>query len=199
MNFVRSPRIASAALLLSAAVIAGVLSGASSAATTSVPKSVNGSLIKRPSGTLAPGTMVKSSTLGHRVFTTDSNGFALANVNGAQYPAATFNGGKVWKTYGPALHVDAAQAPLAVVSLGAVNRNIIYAYGSGQVVDTTSDGGKHWYRALFQGQSMAVVQGVGTHLVAYFDGTSNGKGTTWQYVSKNGGQTWKLDSTVGGS
>jgi hypothetical protein len=199
MKFARSPRVAAAVLLVGSAALAGALSAASTAATTSVPKTVNGSLIKRPNRTLAPGTVVHSSALGQRVFTSASNGFALANVNGAQYPAATTDGGTVWKTDGPALHLDAAQAPLSVVSIGAVNRNKIYAYGSGQVVDATSDGGAHWYRALFQGESMAVVPGISGHLVAFLDGTSNGKGTTWQYVSKNGGRTWKLDSSVGGS
>lgn len=191
-------RIAASAACVTAAAL-GVAVASSIGATTSIPRTVNGSLIKRPNGTLAPGTVVQSSTLGQRVFTTDSNGFALANVGGAQYPAATFNAGKVWKTNGPALHLDAAQGPLAVTSIGVINRNRIYAYGSGSAVDATSDGGKHWYQGLFQGESMAVVQGLSTHLVAYFDGTSNGKGTTWQYVSKNGGQTWKLDSAVGGS
>jgi hypothetical protein len=199
MRFGGSPRVAVSLLLLSTVALVSALSASSTAATTSVPKTVTGKLITRARGTLAPGTLVHSSALGQRVFTNASNGFSLANVGGAQYPAATTDGGTVWKTDGPALHLDAAQAPLAVVSLAAANRRTIYAYGTGQVVDVTSDGGKHWYQALFEGESMAVVPGISGHLVAFLDGTSNGKGVTWQYVSKNGGRTWNYDPAVGGS
>lgn len=199
MQFARFTRVVGSALLLSTLTLAGALSASSTAATTTVPKTVTGKLIKRANGTLAPGTVVRSSTLGQRVFTNASNGFALANTGGAQYPAATTDGGTVWRTDGPALHLDAAQAPLAVISLGAANRRTIYAYGTGQVVDVTSDGGKHWYQALFEGLSMAVVPGIGGHLVAFVDGTATGKGVTWQYVSKNGGRTWSYDAAVGGS
>ncbi|MGO9820314.1 MAG: hypothetical protein ACLPTJ_06665 [Solirubrobacteraceae bacterium] len=199
MQLARFTRVVGSALLLSTLTLAGALSASSTAATTTVPKTVTGKLIKRANGTLAPGTVVRSSTLGQRVFTNASNGFALANTGGAQYPAATTDGGTVWRTDGPALHVDAAQAPLAVISLGAANRRTIYAYGTGQVVDVTSDGGKHWYQALFEGLSMAVVPGIGGHLVAFVDGTATGKGVTWQYVSKNGGRTWSYDAAVGGS
>lgn len=195
MQFVRVPRTAASALLLSAVALAVALAASSTAATPAIPKTVTAMLITRQHGTLAPRTVVRSSTLGQRVFTNANDGFALANTGGAQYPAATTNGGKVWKTDGPALHLDAAQAPLAVTSVGAASQRTIYAYGSGQVVDVTSDGGKHWYRALFQGLSMAVVPGISRHLVAFIDGNA----ATFQYVSKNGGRTWKYDTAVGGS
>jgi hypothetical protein len=198
MQLARFPRIAGSALLASAVAL-GVVSASSSGAASAVQVTVTGKLMTRAHGTLASGTAVHSSALGQRVFTNASNGFALANVGGAQYPAATTDGGAVWKTNGPALHLDAAQAPLAVVNIGATNRRTIYAYGTGQVVDVTGDGGKHWYQALFQGLSMAVVPGISGHLVAFLDGTANGKGVTWQYVSKNGGRVWSYDAAVGGS
>jgi hypothetical protein len=195
MKLVRSPRITAAALLLGTASLVAALAASSTAATTAVPNTVTGKLIKPAHGTLAQGTVVHSSALGQRVFTTAGNGFALANVGGAQYPAATTDGGAVWKTDGPALHLDAAQGPLAVVSVGAASRRTIYAFGTGSAVDVTSDGGKHWYQALFQGESMAVVPGISGHLVAFVDGNN----ATWQYVSKNGGRTWAYDPAVGGS
>ena len=96
--------------------------------------------------------------VGQRVFVNATHGFALVDSGQAQYPAATADGGKTWKTDGPALHLDAAQAPLAVVDVGTAGRNTVFAWGTGQVIDTTSDGGKHWYRALFtQGIPVAVV------------------------------------------
>jgi len=91
--------------------------------------------ITRRNGTLAPGTSVRASSLGQRVFPTASRGFALANVGGAQYPAVSVNGGRTWKTNGPALHVNAANAPLVVVDVGAVNARTFYAFGGSQVVD----------------------------------------------------------------
>jgi hypothetical protein len=63
----------------------------------------------------------------------------------------------------------------------------------------TSDGGRVWRGALFQGEPMAVVPGpVSGHLVAFIDGGFGPTGPTWQYVSKNGGRTWRYDRTVGG-
>jgi photosystem II stability/assembly factor-like uncharacterized protein len=132
------------------------------------------------------------------VFPDARHGFALASVGQAQYPAATSNGGRTWKTDGPALHLNAAQAPFVVLEIGAAGRRTVFAYGSGQVIDTTSDGGKHWYRALFNGLPMAVVRNAFGHLVAFVDGQTGG-GATWQYVSKDGGKTWHHNTTVGGS
>jgi hypothetical protein len=156
-------------------------------------------LITRPTGTLASGSTVSASSLGERVFLTASHGYTLASVGQAQYPAGTTNGGHTWKTIGPALHLNAAQAPLSVTSLGAASTKTIFAYGGGQVIDTTSDAGKHWYRALFQGLVMSVVRNGLGHLVAYVDVGTGSTGPTWQYVSKNGGKSWHYDTTVGGS
>jgi hypothetical protein len=208
VQLVPSPRIAGATLVLGALALGSTSVGVSAAATRSAaaaatpPKTVTASRITRPPGTLAPGTKVSSADLGQRVFTDAKHGFALASVGQAQYPAATIDAGKTWKTDGPALHINAAQAPLSVVDIGAANRKTIFAYGGGQVIDTTSNGGKKWYRATFDGLVMAVVRGSGGHLVAFVDGStssSSSSGVTWQYVSKNGGRSWRYDTTVGGS
>lgn len=186
---------ATGAIAALATSVATAASGVAAAGQTTV----TGSLITRPPHTLAPGSAVRASALtGQRVFLDATHGFALAGVGQAQYPAATTNGGRTWQTDGPALHLDAAQAPLAVTEIGAAGRRTIFAYGSGQVIDATSDGGRHWYRALFNGLPMAVVRNGRGHLVAFVDGETGANGT-WQYVSKNGGRTWRLDSTVGGS
>jgi hypothetical protein len=209
MQLVLSPRAVATTLAL-AAVTCGLVSvgvspahtAAARAVAAAPQRTVTASRITRPKGTLAPGSKVSSAALGQRVFTDNSHGFALADVGGAQYSAATSDGGKNWSTDGPALHLDAAQAPLAVVNIGVASRKTVFAYGGGQVIDTTSDGGKNWYRALFNGLVMAVVRNPQGHLVAFVDGsTSSGgsKGVTWQYVSKNGGRSWRYDTTVGGS
>lgn len=197
MQFLGSPRTAAPAVLLGAlATIAAAAATTSAAArpATTAQRTVTASLITRRTGTLAPGTKVKAKDLGQRVFVDASHGFALASVGQAQYPAATTNGGKTWKTDGPALHINAAQAPLGVTQISASSRTTAYAYGSGQVIDTTSDGGKKWYGALFnEGDVMAVVPGPSGHLVAFVDGP----GVTWQYVSKNGGRSWRYTTTEG--
>jgi hypothetical protein len=208
MKLVPSLRLARAMLVLSVVALGATVAGASAASTrlavaaATPQKTVTALRITRPRGTLAPGTKVSSADLGQRVFTDATHGFALASVGQAQYPAATTDGGKTWKTDGPALHINAAQAPLSVLDIGVANLKTVFAYGSGQVIDTTDDGGKNWYRALFGGLVMAVVRGSQGHLVAFIDGSTSGSsssGVTWQYVSMNGGRTWRFDTTIGGS
>ena len=73
---------------------------------------------------------------------------------------------------------------------------ILFAWGGGQVIDTTSDGGRTWYSALFtDGSPLAVARGLGSHLVA-FVGSFTGASVS-QYVSKDGGRTWQYQTTVG--
>ena len=206
MRHIPSSRAAVAALVLSAAAVGSVITAAAATAATAATaagpqQTVSATLIGRPLHTLAPGSTVSASKIfGNRVFTDAKHGFALVQSGEAQYPAASTDGGKTWKTDGPALHLNAAQAPLAVIYVGAASPQTIFAWGTGQVIDATGDGGKHWYRALFQGLPVAVVKNPQGHLVAFVDGSSGGSGAgTAQYVSKNGGKTWRLDNTVGGS
>jgi hypothetical protein len=187
-----------AAVLL--AVVVGWVAAASAAAAP--PQTVTASRITRPNGTLAPGSSVASSSLGQRVFLNTSRGFALADVGGAQYPAASVNGGRTWKTNGPALHLNAAQAPLVVVDVGALNAHTFYAFGGGQVVDVTSDGGATWWRAILGDVVLAVVpQVVGGGLVAVAQNATGGgsNATTVVYVSTDGGRHWKLNKKLGAS
>lgn len=192
MHFPSSPRTTAAAGIASVALLgSGLALATASASTPQPPKTVKATKMKRPSGTLAPGSSVGSGKVtGQRTFTNASNGFALAAVGQAQYAVATTDGGKTWKTDGPALHIDAAQAPLSVSFIGAVNRNTVFAWGGGQVIDTTKDGGKSWYQALFtSGSPVAVVRDFSGHLLAFVpSGTGS---STVEYVSKDGGRTWK--------
>jgi hypothetical protein len=204
MQFRRSFRVAGPGLVAGVLALGGAGVGAAGVtASGAVPatgqNTVTAGLIARAPMTLAPGSTVRASSLvGQRVFTDAAHGFALASVGQAQYPAATSNGGRTWNTDGPALHLNAAQAPFVVVQIGAAGRRTVFAYGSGQVIDTTSDGGRHWYRAVFNGLPMAVVRNVRGHLVAFVDGETGG-GATSQYVSRDGGRIWRYDTTVGGS
>ena len=178
--------IAAAAVLGSGAALATAV-----AATPTPPKTVKATRVTRQRGTLAPGSHIASGdVVGQRTFVNARTGFALATAGQADYPAATTDGGKTWKTNGPALHLHAAQAPLAVTFLGAVNRKTVFAWGGGQVIDATRDGGKTWYRALFTtGSPVAVVRDFSGHLLAFIQaGTGS---STVEYVSKDGGRTWR--------
>jgi photosystem II stability/assembly factor-like uncharacterized protein len=166
--------------------------GGAVAASPKPAKTVTGTIIKPRPGTLKQGTKLSGSALnGTRVFVNATTGWKLAAGTQAQYAAVTTDGGKTWRTASPALHVNAANAPLAVTQIGAVSPKIAYAFGSGQVADVTSDAGKHWYSALFQGTVMAVVPGISHQLVAYVAGFGSSANAS-QYVSTNGGKTWKL-------
>jgi hypothetical protein len=186
------PSLRRTAVAAGAVVLAsGAALAAAEAATPAAPKTVKATRITRQPGTLAPGSSVKAKRItGQRTFTSATRGFALANVAQADYAVVTTNGGKTWKTDGPALHLDAAQAPLSVIFLGAVNRNTVYAWGGGQVVDTTNNGGKAWYRTLFtSGSPVAVVSDPSGHLLAFVQ-SFNGSSTV-EYTSKDGGRTWR--------
>ena len=185
-------RVALAATIIGALACATVALAGSS----SDPKTVTGSPITVRPMTLKPGTSVPAKDVaGNRVFVDATHGFAFVAGVQAQYMGATSDGGKTWKTISPALHIDAAQAPLAVTAIGAVNTKTSYAYGS-QAADVTTNGGKTWLGALFQGLVEAVVPGLNGHLVAY---VQDGPGSpVSQYVTKNGGATWTLTTALAG-
>jgi hypothetical protein len=175
--------------------------GVGTAATPTPPATITARLITRQPNTAKLGTVVPPSGLGQRVFINKRVGFALGGVGEAQYPAKTTDGGAVWKTFGPALHENAAQAPLAVSQIGVLNARTIYFYGDGQVVDTTGDGGKHWWRAFTQELSAAVVPGVSPRLVWFTQttvGASSSNAVTWTYVSSDGGKVWHYTTALGG-
>ena len=174
------------------------LSGAATAKTAGPPKTVTGSLMKTRPGTLKPGSKVNASKVGSpRIFFNSTKGFAMAGVSQADYPVATTDGGKTWKTNGPVLHLDAAQAPLAVSNVGVGNQQTMFACCGGQVVDATGDGGKHWYQALLGDTVLSVIApGNAKRLVAVAQNGSN-KATNLVYVSTDGGHHWKLNTKVG--
>jgi hypothetical protein len=191
MHFVSLPRstvvtgVASAVLLGSGFGLATAV-----ASPPKPPRTVTATRIVRQPGTLATGSHVGGrSVAGQRTFTNATRGFALASVGEADYAVTTTDGGKTWKTDGPALHLHALQAPLAVSFIGAVNRRTVFAWGGGQVIDTTSNGGKTWFRALFtSGSPVAVVHDFTGHLLAFVQSSGS---STVQYVSKDGGRTWR--------
>ena len=169
MPAVRISRTAAVALGLAVGAAALVpslaaVSGASTrplAVAAAPPKTVTAQLITSRPGELAPGTKVRSRAIfSNRVFTDAKHGFALASPPEADYAVATSDGGKTWRTDSPALHRHAANAPLVVSYIDAISRKSVFAWGGGQVIDTTSDGGRTWYQTLFPNTGpVAVVPG----------------------------------------
>jgi hypothetical protein len=193
--------LATPVLLLAGGASAAVALGSSAAATPKPPATLTAALITHEPNTVRSGTPVSPANLGQRVFVNSKDGFALGAVGEAQYPAETTNGGASWRTFGPALHENAAQAPLSVTEIGALNKRTVYFFGAGQVVDVTSDGGKQWWRALTQELSLAVVPGFGSRLVWITQETvpnSTTTAVTWPYVTSDGGKVWHYTTALGG-
>jgi hypothetical protein len=202
---VRSTGFAVATIAAGAAVFgsAATANGAAhvAAAAPTPPATITAAAIRRQPNTAKVGTHVSSSNLSQRVFVSAQVGFALGAVGEAQYPAESIDGGASWKTFGPALHVDAAQAPLSVTEVGALNKRTVYFYGAGQVVDVTGDGGKQWWQAVGPELSLAVVPTFSGRLVWLVQdgvGTNGTNAVTWQYVSSNGGKVWHYTTALGG-
>jgi hypothetical protein len=184
----------SAVCALAALVLGAIVIGASAA-----PRgTVTASPIARVRGTPRPGTRVRSADLGTRVFADARHGFALASIDDGQFPAATADGGRTWRVNGPVLHENAAQAPLSVNEVGIANRRTYFAFGGGQVVDVTSDGGRHWFRAILGDVVVAVAAPGDGRLIAFAQVAGSGsRANTVVYVSRDGGRHWRRTTREG--
>jgi hypothetical protein len=117
---------------------------AAAAGPPSPPHRLTASRIRPRPGAVARGTAVRPADLfTTRVFPNASFGFALASVDGAQYPARTEDGGKTWRIDGPQVHIDAADGAEGVGFVGATGPRTFFAYGS-SAVDVTTDRGRTW-------------------------------------------------------
>jgi hypothetical protein len=196
MSTPRRLAVAAFVLVLGTLTAAASSSARRAAHATAAPpaaqRTLTGGPIGRRPGTLGPGTVVRSGNVFKRVFLDSQHGFALAGVGQAQYPAATSNGGRTWRTSGPALHINAAQAPLAVSEVGVLSRKVYFAAGGGEVVDATPDGGKHWYQTLFRGGVLGVIPANGK-LLAVIGSYETTPVTAWVYGSSDGGKTWHYE------
>jgi len=196
--------LAIAATVMSLAVLALVFAAASQVGTAAgrsavkAPATVSGEQLARVPDTLLAGSLIGAARLvTPRVFLSANRGFALAEYKGVTYPAVTKNGGRAWRTNGPAFHLPAAQAPLVVTSAGAAGKKTYFAYGGGQVVDSTIDAGAHWYRAVLGDVVLAcVASGSRLTAVTQVAGTGN-TAQTLVYVSTDGGRVWRLNGTLG--
>jgi hypothetical protein len=181
--------LACALLLAGSAAPSSLASGKSGG--SSLPASVTATRIPTDTAPFkAAGTIVSSSALGVRVFISSDKGFALAGVGGATYPAATVDGGAVWRIDGPHLHVSAANAPAVVTDVGATGPATYFAYGGGMAVDVTSNGGATWWRAYVPGEAFAVVASQASGHTTLIAIVETNPAQFAAYVSGDGGRHW---------
>lgn len=177
--------------------------GASTTATPTPPQRLIARRMHPRRGALPRGMRETPSNLfTARVFPTDRVGFALADDRSAQYPTLSTDGGESWRIDGPQLHVDAADGPEAVGFVGTAGAHTFFAYGS-SAIDVTTDGGRSWWETFAGELVMAVVPGMrGGELVAYVQQSASDRpasvAATWQYVSRDGGRTWRYSTALGG-
>lgn len=108
-------------------------------------------------GVTKPGTVISGREVDARVFADSRHGFGLANIaNGETFPAATTNGGGIWRIDGPVFHVPAANGAAGVGYTGVAGLRTYFAYGS-SAVNVTTDGGKTWWQTLLGELVLAVV------------------------------------------
>ena len=178
-------------IVAGSAASSGLASGTPPSSCSSCPASVTATRIPADTAPFkTAGTVVPSSDLGVRVFISSEKGFALALVRGMTYPAATVDGGTVWRIDGPYLHVSAANAAAVVTDAGAVGPATYFAYGSGMVVDVTSNAGLTWWRADMPGDAFAVVSSQASGHTTLIALVETNPAQFAAYVSSDGGRHW---------
>jgi hypothetical protein len=171
--------------------------GAASASSPSTPATVTATAMAstdKGSNFAHRGNTVHAAQLTIRSFVNANDGFALASVGEAQYPANTTDGGKAWRIDGPHFHVNAANAPDVVTRTGVVGSSTYFAYGGGgNTVVVSSDAGNHWWRAYFSGSPLTVEPTAGSgKQPALVTIVEDNPGKFLAYVSTDGGHHWQL-------
>jgi hypothetical protein len=191
-----SPRLRAVAVaLLGSPALSICCAGGSSADAASVSNTkVIVQTVTHPRDEPADGVGIAVPRQARRVFVNAFDGFALISVRGQLTPVRTTDRGATWQIDGPGIFTEsAADAALVVDNLDALSASTFYAYGGGQVVDITSDGGRLWRRVIFQGL-VAGVSPFNNGLAAYVD-ESNRTGSersTLQFYSADDGRSWRV-------
>ena len=150
---------------------------------------------------VVPSSLLASEfgTTYSEVFVSARHGYALAVVNSQTYPAETTDGGLTWHINGPMLYRAAADAGRAVAEIGAAPPDWVYIWGTGNLIDFSTDGGSQWCEANMGGPVLSV--GANPPAMWAIRGLppepalSSGETTT--YASGDGGRTWSLSRASG--
>jgi hypothetical protein len=190
-------------LLGSATLVVGAAPLLVAAGNSKPPHEVTASLIGPRRGALPIGSVVSFKYLSDLSFVSNSQGYALAIERSVRlqsdvvYAAVTTDGGRIWRIDGPPLHIiGIAQAPAAVDLIGSGAPSVAFAYQGGQLIDSTSDSGQHWWSAVFANELAAAA--VGNDIWTLVNGFSSSlqAAPVWLYTSTDGGRHWFYKSTL---
>ena len=150
--------------------------------------------MRAPQGQPSFGTQV-SVHQGRRVYVNPRDGFTLLDLHEGLVPARTTDAGMTWRVDGPSLYIPgAADSANTIEDFDAQSPTLIYAYGGGNVVDVTNDGGRVWRQAIFEGLQAGVLP-VRHGLLAYVEDFSTGRSqhtTIRRFLTTDGGRSWHL-------
>jgi hypothetical protein len=138
--------------------------------------------IKR--GTIIPAPRFASN----RVFMNAKDGFALIlTSDGVIYPGATTTRGRTWEIAGPVFFTPTADGPNAVSTVTAIAPRTFVAFGAGNFVRVSTDGGRRWWQTELGDETAAVVA-ADRGLVAFAQQTIGNslRAVTWVYRSTDG-------------
>jgi len=123
-------------------------------------------------------------------------GYALATVGGFQYVAKTIDDGGAWRVASTWFAGPWADGAAFAGAIKIFSPSVAAASGDGQVLYTTTDGGKRWYGLFFTGDVVKVMSdGINSFSVDLSTEYGVGKGRT--YVSHDGGLRWEVSSATG--
>lgn len=138
---------------------------------------------------LKPGTIIHALAFdSNRVFVNAKDAFALVITRAGEiYPGTTTTGGRIWKIAGPVFFTPTADGPNAVSTVTAIPPRTFVAFGAGNFVRVSTDGGKRWWQTELGDETAAVVA-ADRGLVAFAQKTVGGslRAATWVYRSTDG-------------
>ncbi len=141
------------------------------------------------------GTVVPEADIAASAADTHQLRFGLAVYPSSQtYPAISSDAGVTWRIDGPLLYMAAAEAPNITTAVGPIGSDGAYFWGQGgNVVKTTTDGGRHWWESRFYRPVYKVTESHGA-LDTVVLGNEVGKHSlqAFLYVSTDSGRMWRL-------
>lgn len=140
---------------------------------------------------LAFGTAIPSSDIGEQSRDVGGVTYGLADqgsLSSDNYPAISHDGGRSWTIDGPIFHIAAADEALSVSTITAVSATTAYAWGDGNYLRLTTDGGRQWWGAFFLTSVDKAYENNGTLTVVLYTGNASEP----TYISNDDGRTWRL-------
>ena len=150
-------------------------------------------------GTLVTAAELSASPLIYQSMKGDA-GYALATIDGDEYPIRTLNSGKTWRVAGMWFQNDSADAAAFASRITTFSARIAVAYDPSEAgpIYVTADAGVEWYNASLWGTITNIkftVEAVGPRIVITATVVPYSAKTTSQsviYRTADGGKRWTL-------